>query len=201
MDYRILVENLEKYGYKVSCFSNRMQASEYLNDVITGKTVAFGGSVTSKEMGLFESLGTHNKVIWHWNIPEDKTKKEILREAMNTDVYISSVNAIAETGEIVNIDGVGNRISSLAYGHDTIYYIIGKNKIVQNLDDAVKRARTVASPKNAKRLCRKTPCALDGSKCFDCNSPERLCRTMTITWRPMKGVHAEVIIIDEELGF
>lgn len=200
MVFDTLKKTLENYGYKVNCFIDKEQAAEFLNQQISGKTVGFGGSVTSKELGLFDSLGKHNTVFWHWRIPEGQSKADVLSGAMTADVYISSVNALAESGEIVNIDGAGNRIASLAFGHKKIYYIVGRNKIVPGIEEAVKRARTVAAPLNAKRLSRKTPCAVDGSRCFDCNAPERICRTMTITWRPMKDIDTEILLIDEDLG-
>ena len=129
------------------------------------------------------------------------TEKEVLIKEMTTDVFIASANAIAMTGEIVNIDGRGNRITSLIYGHDKVYYIIGRNKIVPTLDDAVKRAKLYAAPLTAQRLGVNTPCAAEGNKCYDCNSPERICNTMTITWRPSMYLDVELLLIDEDLGY
>ena len=201
MDFAELKKTLEKNGFKVSCFENKEAAAEYLNAQIDGKTVATGGSVTVKEMGLMESLGKHNTLVSHWKVPAGKTEKEVLAEAMTTDVYIASANAIAKTGEIINIDGRCNRITSLVYGHDKVYYVVGRNKIAEDFHSAVERARNIASPTNAKRLGRKTPCALEGKQCFDCSSPERICRTMTVTWRPSLGLNVEIVLIDEDLGF
>ncbi|MBQ9825656.1 MAG: lactate utilization protein [Firmicutes bacterium] len=201
MEFEGIKNTLKKHGFKVSCFRNKEEASAYLNKQIDGKSVGFGGSVTTKQMGLYDSLGTHNEVVWHWVIPEGIDKKEWLAKAMTTDVYIASANALASTGEIINIDGAGNRVSSLVFGHDKVYYLIGRNKIADNYDEAILRARNTAAPMNSKRLGRKTPCAIKGDRCFDCNSPERICRTMTVTWRPTKGVDTEVVLVDEDLGF
>ena len=200
MDFTGISSVLTEHGFKVSCFESAEKAAEYLNRQIDGKSVAFGGSVTVSQLGLMESLAEHNTVVSHWKVPEGKTAKEVLREAMTTDVYIASVNALAMTGEIINIDGRGNRITSLVYGHDKVYYVVGRNKIADSYDEAVFRARNVASPMNSRRLERKTPCA-KGGRCFDCNSPERICRTMTVTWRPSFGVDVEVVLIDQDLGY
>ena len=201
MDFADIKKTLEKNGFAVSCFENKEAAADYLDRQIDGKSVAFGGSVTVREMGLYERLGKHNRVVWHWEIPEGKTNNEVLLEAMTTDIYIASANAIAKTGEIINIDGRGNRITSLVFGHNKVYYVIGRNKIAEDFHSAVERARNVACPMNSKRLSRKTPCAAEGKKCFDCNSPERICRTMTVTWRPSMGLDVEIVLIDEDLGF
>ena len=132
---------------------------------------------------------------------EGMTEKEVLIKEMSTEVFIASANALAMTGEIVNIDGRGNRITSLIYGHDKVYYIIGRNKIVPTLDDAVKRAKYYAAPLTAQRLGVNTPCAAEGKKCYDCNSPDRICNTMTITWRPSMYLDVELLLIDEDLGY
>ena len=188
--------NLEKKGYVVSEFATAKEAAEYLNGKIDGKTVAIGGSMTAKEMGLDEALKTHNDLRWHWlgNSRE---------EAMAADVYISSVNGIAETGEIVNIDGTGNRLASTLFGHKELYLIVGKNKIAEDLNGAIERARNIASPKNACRFGVKTPCvASGGEKCFDCKSPERICKALLVFWEKPNGIpYQEVVLIDEELGY
>ena len=119
---------------------------------------------------------------------------------MTSEVYLTSANAVAKTGEIVNIDGVGNRVSSMLFGHKKIYFVIGRNKITDDYDSAVFRARNVAAPGRAKQLNRNTPCAVKVDKCYDCKSADRLCKGMVTLWGPMSGMEAEVIIIDEELG-
>ena len=194
-------ENLEKNGFKVQLFNTPEDAAKYLNDEIDGTTVAFGGSKTLDQMGLFESLGTHNEVIWHWYPKEGSTTNETRYEARYAKVYLSSVNGVAETGELVNIDGAFNRLASVFYGHEKVYLVISKNKITDDYDSAVWRARNIASPMNAKRYNTKTPCVKDG-KCHDCNSPERICRGMSVIWKaPMIG-DIEIILIDkDDMGF
>jgi hypothetical protein len=109
---------------------------------------------------------------------------------------------VAETGEIVNIDGSGNRVASTLYGKKEVYIVVGVNKFEENYEKAVWRARNVASPKNAKRLGVNTPCAKDGDRCYDCRSDARICRGLAVLWGPMAGVgRTEIVIIDQTLGF
>lgn len=201
MKFENLKKNLEERGYKVSCFETAKEAAAYMDGQIDGKTVGFGGSITLDEMGLYEKLSSHNETYWHWKIPEGKTAVEIRREASLSDVYISSVNGIAETGEIINIDGTCNRVAAILYGHEKVFLVAGENKIAPDYDSALFRARNIAAPLNAKRLGMKTPCAKEGDKCYDCKSPERICRGLTVLWeKPMSG-EFEVVLIAEKLGY
>lgn len=189
-------KNLRERGFSVSSFPNKQAASDYLNAAIDGKSVAFGGSVTLDEMGLFDSLGAHNTVFWHW-----KQGASARRRAMDTDIYLTSVNGLAESGEIVNIDGTGNRTASTLYGHKKAYLIVGRNKLVPTCEKAIWRAKNIAAPKNAQRLKIKTPCAVKGDRCYDCKSPDRICRGLVILWGPTTGTETEVVLVDEDLGY
>ena len=188
-------QNLETRGFSVRTFATAAEAAAYLNEAIDGKTVGFGGSMTLKDMGLYELLGSHNEVHWHWVNGQEERKT-----AMGTQVYLSSANGLAETGEIINIDGGGNRVASTLYGHEKVIFVIGRNKLAPTYDEALWRARNIASPKNAQRLGRKTPCALKGDRCYDCKSPDRICRGLVVLWGPMMGMETEVILVDEDLG-
>ncbi len=201
MNFTKLSNSLQLKGYKVQCFDNHVEASNYLNASIDETNVAFGGSVTLQQMNLFDLLSSHNTVLWHWRRPEGKTASEIRREAMVSDIYISSVNAIAETGEIINIDGTCNRISSMLFGHKILYLVIGKNKIAPDFSSALDRARNIAAPMNAKRLNRKTPCAVKGDRCYNCSSPERICNALSVFWQKPDSMEVEVILIQEDLGY
>lgn len=196
-----LKQNLESKGYQVSVFGNKEEAANYINEQVDQKSVGLGGSVTIHEMNLFERLSSHNVVYWHDKKPEDMTVMETRTAASRAEVYISSVNAISEAGEIVNIDNTGNRVAAISYGPAKIYLIIGGNKVTADLESAIYRARNVASPLNAKRLNRKTPCAVKGDRCYECNSPERICRSLSVLWDKPTGADYEVILIEEELGF
>ena len=187
--------NLERNGFDVSCFGTAAEAADYLLEKLAGKTVGYGGSMTLSEMGLMDRLGERSTVVSHW-------QGDPIEEAAFTQAYLCSVNGLAETGEIVNIDGTGNRVCSTIFGHDELYLVVGKNKLAPDYDGALWRARNIASPKNAQRLGRKTPCAARGDKCYDCDSPERICRALTVLWKKPNGVRrAEVVLIDEELGY
>lgn len=194
-NYEKLMENLKKRGYEVSFFPTAEEATAYLDREIDGVSVGSGGSMTIQEMGLLERLGKHNTIVSHW-------QGDPVTAAMTTQVYLSSVNGLAETGEIFNIDGTCNRVSSTLFGHDTVYLIVGKNKIAPDADGALFHARNVASPKNAQRLGKKTPCAVKADRCYDCDSPERICNALVTFWRKPKGIaKMEVVLIDQELGY
>lgn len=190
----LLQKNLESCGYAVTRFATGKQAADYLNAQLDGTTVAFGGSTTLADLGLYESLSTHNTVFWHWkgNAPAD---------AANAEIYISSVNGVAETGELINIDGVCNRVSETLFGHKKVYFVVGANKVAPDYDAALYRARNVAAPLNARRLNKNTPCAQGELKCYNCNSPERICNALTVLWRKPGGASYEVILVDEALGY
>ena len=138
-------ENLEARCYRVRLFPDRVSAAEYLDGAIDGTSVGFGGSVTLEQLGLFPALGRHNTVFWHWK----QNPADARASAANAAVYLSSVNALAETGELINIDGAGNRVASTLYGHRKVYLVIGRNKLAEDYDSALWRARNVAAPKSA----------------------------------------------------
>ncbi len=194
---------LEKRGFRMRICATGAEAVAYLNGQIDNTSVGIGGSVTVKELGLFDALSARNEVWWH---NDEKQLAEfgdpaLRRKARDAKVYISSVNALSADGELVNIDGTGNRIASTAYGHERVYFLVGKNKIAEDLTGAIWRARNIASPKNAQRLGLKTPCAVKGDRCYDCNSPQRICRGLLIIERPMLKSQTEIILIDEERGY
>ncbi len=203
MDLIQVKKNLEQRRFHVTVFETAKEASAYLNEQIDDTTVGIGGSVTVKEMGLFDTLSEHNTVWWH-NAPQqvaDYGRMEVLRKAADTQVYISSVNAMTQSGQMINIDNTGNRIASTVYGHEKVYLVIGVNKIEETFERAMWRARNIASPKNAQRMGLKTPCAAAGDRCYDCNSPQRICNTIQIMEAPTKGQETEIILINEKLGY
>ena len=189
-------KNLEDRGYAVRVFGSGAEAAAYLDGAVDGKTVGFGGSMTLDQLGLYDALGRHNTVVWHWKQEAGLAR----REAMFTQVYLTSANGLAETGEILNIDGIGNRVAATLFGHEKVYFVIGRNKLAPTYDEALWRARNIASPKNAQRLGKKTPCAVKGDRCYDCKSPDRICRGLVTLWGPMTGMEAEVLLVDEDLG-
>ncbi len=195
-NFETVKRNLEARGYTVRVFSTGKEAAEYLDKAVDGKSVGLGGSATLDALGLYDRLGGHNRVVWHWKQEAGPAR----REAMTTDIYLTSAYALAETGEIVNIDGAGNRVASTLFGHEKVYFVIGRNKLAPTCDEAVWRARNVAAPRRAKQLGKKTPCAVKCDRCYDCKSPERVCRGLVTLWGPMMGMEAEVLLVDEDLG-
>ena len=112
----------------------------------------------------------------------------------------SLARALAETGEIINIDGVGNRLAGTLFGHEKVYFVIGRNKLAPDYEKAVWRARNVAGPHRAQQLGKKTPCAVKADRCYDCKSPDRVCNAMVTLWGPMTGMETEILLVDEDLG-
>lgn len=196
-DFTKVQQALERRGYTVRTFAAAAEAAAYLDGAIDGKTVGFGGSATLDALGVYDKLAAHNTVIWHWKQEANAARKA----AMQTQVYLSSANGLAESGEIVNIDGTGNRVSATLFGPKRCIFVCGINKLCPDLESAVERARHVAAPLNAKRLGVQTPCAVDG-KCHDCKSPARICRAMTIHMGPPLGMErCEIVLIGEPLGY
>ncbi len=197
INYPELKRNLEKRGYKASVFSGKEEAANYLQEKIVKRNIAFGGSMTLQQLGLYEKLKEKNAVLWHWH-----QTTAVLPLAQQADVYMSSVNGLSYNGEWVNIDGTGNRVAALIYGPKEVYLVVGRNKIAPDLDSALDRAKNIAAPLNAKRLNADTPCAVKGDRCYDCDSPGRICRVTAIfDYKPNGIEHYEFVIIDEDLGY
>ena len=200
MAFEALKGTLERNGFTVTVCATKEEASAYLNGRIHNTTVGMGGSMTITELGLRDSLSAHNVVFSHGYTPCDAALAQEM--ASTADIYLLSANAIAEsTGEILNIDGRGNRVASSLYGHKKVYFLAGKNKVSPDFESALLRLRNVVAPKNAQRLKRNTPCAVKGDKCYNCNSPERICNGLVVHYRKMMGMDMEVVLIDEEVGY
>lgn len=200
MAFEKLKKRLEANGFTVSVFSTGAEAADYLDREIDGKTIGIGGSMTIAQLGLADRLAAHNTLHSHWHTTGNPA--EAIRQAMTTDTYLLSANAIAEdTGEILNIDGSGNRVSSSLFGHKKVYFVAGRNKISPDYEHALWRLRNVVAPKNAQRLKRNTPCAVNADKCYNCNSPERICNALVVFYKRIGSMDMEVVLIDEELGY
>lgn len=201
VDLERTLKNFKKNGFLVLNFNTKEEATEYLVEKLKNLTIGFGDSETLKAMNLYESLSLQNKVIDPQNCKIGEDFYKIASETYGTEIFITSVNGATETGELINIDGTGNRIGSSLYGHKKVYFIFGINKIEKNLEKAIWRARNIAAPQNAKRLKLNTPCAILGDRCYDCNSKDRICNCMNIYMKKMESTIMEVIIINEVLGF
>ncbi len=196
-DLEKLTQILTKNGFTVARFATGAQAAAYIDRQIDGKTVGFGGSMTLKELGLYELLSAHNTVYSH--AVQGPSAQPLAAAAQ---VYLTSVNGLAETGELINIDGHGNRVAATIYGHEEVWFVVGVNKIAPDLEKALWRARNIAGPRNAQRLGKKTPCALKGDRCYDCDSPERICRVVSTHLRKPTSIPvAHVVLVEEALGY
>lgn len=197
MDIERTIKNLEARHFSVRHFKSGGEACEYLLGEIKDTSVGIGGSKTVDQLGLYDKLAANgNEVFWHWREPGLET----LDKENAARVFISSANAIAETGEVINIDGRGNRLAGLVYGRKTVYIVAGTNKICPDFESAVSRARNTAAVQNCKRFPANTPCKID-DKCHDCRSNERICNAMLVLWGPMMDMDkVEIVLIDEELG-
>lgn len=166
-----------------------------------GCSVSFGGSETLKEINLINTLRATDCIIYdraQAKTPEDK--RELFGKTAVCDFYFMSTNAITLDGQLVNIDGIGNRVASLIHGPQNVIIIAGMNKVCPDVDSAIKRVRNVAAPANTVRLDRKTPCAVTG-KCGDCLSPDCICSSIVVTRRSGTPNRIKVILVGKELGF
>lgn len=192
------IEALRKNGFDADAFQNREDCiQDLLRKIPKEATIAFGGSMTLKELNLYNRLKEEGyDVKWHWVDQED----QLLLKMRTRTVYITSTNAITKDGQLYNIDGNGNRVASMIYGHQDVFIIAGSNKIADDLQAAKDRVKNHAAPLNAKRLNAGTPCTITG-KCSDCNSPGRICNVETLISKKPKPTNIHIMIIEEELGY
>ncbi len=198
---------LERNQFKVLVASSRKDAvNKVLKLVPINAKVGIGGSVTIRELGLIEALTKRgNHVVHHWQLNKPVSRWfPFMIDAHSSDVYLSSTNAVTEDGKLVNVDSTGNRVASMIFGPKKVIVIAGKNKIVKNVDAGLKRLKRIAGPLNAKRHnLVELPCVSTGS-CTDCDSPERICRVITIMERApnrVRGPNITVVVVAESLGF
>ena len=189
-------KNLEGRGFRVHRFASGAEAAEFLVQTLHGTSIGIGGSVTIDTLGVYDRLCGSNEVLWHWKNHAPETRER----AGKAETYLCSANGVSENGEIVNIDGFGNRLAATLHGTGKVYMIVGKNKLAENLDAAIARIKNVSCPANAKRLGLKTPCAVLGH-CTDCSSPQRMCRATLIFDRKPNAHPIDILLVDEELGF
>ena len=199
MELEKTVRALKSRKFDVSQFKTKEEAADYLCSQIHGKTVGMGGSKTLDALGIYDRLAADNTVYWHWREPGIPT----LDKALTAEVYLSSANAITEQGEILNIDGRGNRLASMVYGPGkTVYIVAGKNKLAPDFESALFRARNTAAVQNMARFASDQPCqGPKGGKCYDCRAQSRGCNALLVLWGKMFDMaKLEVVLIDEELG-
>lgn len=197
------IEKLEAHDFKAVFVRDKREAVEEIWKHITPKQrVGVGGSLTIRELGILEQLEAKGHPLYnHWKpgLPKEEIL-QIRKAQMTSDIFLSSTNAVTLNGELVNIDGIGNRVNSSVFGPGKVILIAGFNKIVEDVQEAIKRIKNVAAPLNARRLNIDVPCAKVGH-CVDCNSPNRICRVIVIHERRPTLTDILIIIVGEELGF
>lgn len=191
------VENFRKKGFSAEFFESGEEALEYVLNEIGASDVGIGGSMTISELGWFEALEKRGRAIWHWL----KKYDGILEEENAAPCYITSANAVSAGGAIINIDANGNRVAAAGFGAKKVFIVCGENKITPDMPSALFRAKNIAAPLNAKRLGKKTPCAIKADKCYNCASPERICRITSITDFPIQKMQTHIIFIKGSWGY
>jgi hypothetical protein len=200
------LEALESNGFEAQYYPTAEEAlPAILEEVPSGAVVGIGGSVTLREMGLLDALKEKGiEPADHWEAGQQGASREeimkIRRLHINSEVFITSTNAITETGELINIDGTGQRVAAMIFGPKKVLVVAGVNKISEDLEEGLWRASNVASPMNAKRLNKKTPCTVTGY-CEECESEERICNITTILHRRPSATDITVFLIGEKLGY
>lgn len=197
-----IIKNLEKRQmegfYCPDCESAVKKALELMPE---GASIGWGGSMTLNEMGLMDAIRNANyNIIDRDKVTDPEAKRKLYGEICCSDFFLTSTNAITTDGQLVNIDGIGSRVSFLCFGPQNVLVFAGMNKVVPDVESGVKRARELAAPPNAVRLNRKTPCATTGV-CGDCYSPDCICSQFVITRRSTIPNRIKVILIGEELGY
>jgi L-lactate utilization protein LutB len=202
-----LKETLTENNFEVFMAENTDEAKsivlEKIIPEIAPKSVSWGGSLTFVTTGIYDVLKNNNDL----NILDtyDKTLSpeeslERRRQSLLVDLFITGSNAVTETGQLVNLDMFGNRVGALTFGPKNVIVLVGRNKIVPDLDEAMFRIKNYAGPVNTMRLDKKTPCAKT-SFCADCKSPDRICNTWTITEKSFPKKRVKIILINKDLGF
>jgi len=164
-------------------------------------TITWGGGMTLRDIGLAKTLIEGNYEVYDRDAAPDATAlEECMRKAFFVDWYISGINGLSEDGQIVNVDGRGNRVAAITFGPKQVLFIVGLNKVTQDLDSAIKRARSTAAPMNNQRFDTPTPCHIDGV-CHNCTLPECICNYIHILRNSNVAGKYHVILVDEFLGF
>jgi len=198
---------LEKNNFEVYIAPRTEDVVRVVTDdilpAVNPASMSWGGSRTFVESGLYKQLRTMNTITvidTYDTAISDTEKMERRRQALLVDLFFTSTNAVTESGHLVNLDMIGNRIAALTFGPKFVVVLIGRNKIVPDLENAWDRIKNYAAPVNTIRLEKNTPCQAT-SFCQDCNSPERICNTWTITEKAFPKNRVKIILINDDLGF
>ena len=197
-----VVKNLQRRGFDAYyCADKEAALAKALELISETDVVAWGGSVTLAEVGLLDAVKKRNPAIDRDTAKNAEEKTELMRKALLCDTFIMSSNAITSDGQLINIDGNGNRVAALIFGPKQVVVIAGMNKIAGSFEAAMDRARNIAAPINAQRFAGlATPCAKTGL-CADCQSPDSICAQFVVTRRCRTKGRIKVILVGESLGF
>ena len=198
-----IIKNLEKRRMNgFYCADKESAIAKVLELMPAGSSVGWGGSMTLKDNGFFDAIADANayQIIDRDTAKTKEEEKKIYSEICAANVFLMSTNAITLDGELVNVDGRGNRVSFLCYGPDKVIVVAGMNKVVTDVEDGIKRVRNMAAPPNCVRLNKQTPCAVTGT-CADCLSPGCICAQTVVTRLSFYPGRINVILVGEELGY
>ena len=197
----VITEKLRERRFDAYYCSDREEAVRKVMELIPeADVVSWGGSMTLKELGVCEMLAQRgNPVIDRDKASSPEEREKLMRKALLCDTFLMSTNALSMDGQLVNIDGNGNRVAAMVYGPKSVVVIAGMNKVAKTVEDAWRRARNTAAPMNDQRFAIETPCTKTG-QCPDCKSPDSICAYMLVTRisRPTKKI--KVILVGEDLG-
>ena len=184
------------------CPTGEEAVKKVLELIPDNSSVTWGGTMTVRDLGIPQLLKERDTLdVWDRDLVETaEEKQEMYYRAFHADYYLSSANAISEDGIIVNIDGNGNRVAAITWGPKHVIFVVGMNKVTQDVEAALKRARSTASPTNAARFDINTPCQIDGV-CHNCNSPQSICNYVHFLRNSSKPGRIIVILVGENLGY
>jgi len=197
----LLVKNLRSRHYEAYYCETKEAALEKALELIPkGATVGWGGAMSAQQIGLIDAMnnGEYN-AIDRDKAPNPQERVKAMKRCLQADVFITGANALSMDGEMVNIDGNGNRVAAIVYGPDSVVVIAGMNKVMDSLEAAVIRARTVAAPMNKQRFALQTPCEITGT-CGDCKSEGCICNQILVTRNSKPAGRIKVVLVGEDLG-
>lgn len=195
--------NFAAYLAQNAADARRVVLEEILPKLEGVRSVSWGGSATFLATGLYEALRALPETRIVDTFDKNVTREEVIerrRQALMVDLFFTGTNALTESGQLVNLDMIGNRVAGLTFGPKHVIVLSGRNKLVDDLADAMFRVKNYAAPVNAMRLDKKTPCA-ETSYCHDCKSPERICNSWSIVEKSFPKGRIKVVLINEDLGF
>lgn len=198
-----MVKAMQRRHFDAYYCATASEAKAKVNELIPdGASVTWGGTMTVRDIDIPKMLQERGTLkVWDRDkVETPEEKQEMYLRAFQADYYLSSANAITEDGVIVNIDGNGNRVAAITWGPQHVIFVVGMNKVAQDPEAALKRARSTAAPINAARFDIQTPCQLDG-QCHNCNSPQSICNYIHFLRNSSKPGRIIVILVGENLGY